>query len=74
VLLPNQALPEGIPLGQADGMSVGAIYMANGGLTFLLLPFQYLVGWEEINLVISMNLFRLVQIESWSRRSLAPIR
>jgi len=27
-LQPNQALPEGIPLGQADGMGVGAIYIA----------------------------------------------
>jgi hypothetical protein len=48
--------------------------MANGGFRFLLLPFQYLVGWEKINLVISVNLFRWVQVESWSRRSLAPVR
>jgi hypothetical protein len=27
--------------------------MANGELTFLLLHFQYLVGWEKINLAIS---------------------
>jgi len=48
--------------------------MANGGLTFLLLPFQYLVGWDEINMVISMNLFRYQQLETYQRRSLAPIR
>jgi len=48
--------------------------MANGGLAFLLLPFQYLVGWEEINLAISMNSFRFVYIENYQRRSLAPVR
>jgi hypothetical protein len=48
--------------------------MANGGLTFLLLPFPYLVDWEEINMVISLNLFRLVQLESWSRCSLVAVR
>jgi hypothetical protein len=58
----------------ADGMSVGSIYLANGGLTFLLLPFQYLVGWEKINLAISMNSFRLMHIEIYQRRSLAPVR
>jgi hypothetical protein len=31
--------------------------MAGGGFVFLLLPFQYLVGWGIINLVISINLF-----------------
>jgi hypothetical protein len=58
----------------SDQMSVGAIYMANGGLTFLLLTFQYLVGWRFIKLVFSVNLFRLVRFESWSRGSLAAIR
>ena len=48
--------------------------MANGGLSFLLLPFQYLVGWEEINLVISMNSVRFQQLENYQRRSLAPVR
>jgi hypothetical protein len=48
--------------------------MANGGLTFLLLPFQYFVGWEEVNLAISMNLFRFQQLETYQRRSLAPVR
>jgi hypothetical protein len=43
--------------------------MANGGLSFLLLPFQYLVGWEIFNLVISVNLFRFVYIENYQRRS-----
>jgi hypothetical protein len=61
-------------LGQADGMSVGTLVIACGGLTFLLSPFQYLVGWEEINLAISMNLFRFKQYENYQRRSLAPIR
>jgi len=27
-IVPNQALPEGIPLGQADRMSVGTLSMA----------------------------------------------
>jgi hypothetical protein len=48
--------------------------MANGGFKFLLLPFQYLVGWEEINLAISKNSFRLVYFENYQRRSLAPVR
>jgi hypothetical protein len=55
-------------------MSVGAISIANGGLTLLLLIFQYLVGWEEINLVISMNLVRSQKYENYQRRSLAPDR
>jgi hypothetical protein len=48
--------------------------MANGGLTFLLLPFYCFVGWEEINLAISMNSFRYQQLESYQRRSLVPVR
>jgi hypothetical protein len=48
--------------------------MAGGGFTFLLLPFQYLVDWEEINLVISMNSFRFQQLENYQRRSLPPVR
>jgi len=48
--------------------------MANGGLMFLLLPFQYFVGWEKINLAISVNLFRFQQFENYHRRSLAPVR
>jgi hypothetical protein len=48
--------------------------MADGGLTFLLLPFQYLGGWEEINLAIRKNLFRFQHYENYQRRSLAPIR
>jgi hypothetical protein len=31
---PNQALPEGIPLGQADGMSVSTFSMAHNGLVY----------------------------------------
>jgi len=31
---PNQALPEGIPLGQADGMSVGAKFMVSREFVF----------------------------------------
>ena len=57
---PNQALPEGIPLGQADGCQLGAIYMAR-------------IGHYKIERT-SVNSFRLVQIETWSRRSLAPVR
>jgi hypothetical protein len=48
--------------------------MANGGLGFLLLPFQYLVGWEEINLPISMNSFLWLHYDTYQRRSLAPVR
>jgi hypothetical protein len=48
--------------------------MARGEFRFLLLAFHYIVGWEEINLVISMNLFRFVYFENYQRRSLAPIR
>ena len=48
--------------------------MAGGGFKFLLLTFQYLVGWGIINLVISVNLFRWVHYENYQRRSLAPIR
>jgi hypothetical protein len=51
---------------QADGMSALQIaplknsgmqttHMAGGGFVFLLLPFQYLVGWGIFNLVISIN-------------------
>ena len=52
----------------------GALSMAGGGFTFLLLTFQYLIGWGIINLVISVNLFRFVYIENYQRRNLAPIR
>jgi hypothetical protein len=55
-------------------MSVGAIYIADGGLTFLLFTFQYLVGWRIFNLVFSVNLFRLVYFESYQRGSLAANR
>jgi hypothetical protein len=48
--------------------------MANGGLTFLLLPFQYLIGWEKINLAISVNSFRFQHFDNYQRRSLAPFR
>jgi hypothetical protein len=41
------------------------IHSANGGLTFLLLPFEYLVGWGIINLVFSMNSFRYQQLENY---------
>ncbi|MGA3286118.1 MAG: hypothetical protein ABSD46_01685 [Bacteroidota bacterium] len=43
---------------------MGTLSMADGGLTFSLLTFQYLVGWGKFNLVFSMNLFRLVYYES----------
>jgi hypothetical protein len=48
--------------------------MAGGGFKFLLLTFQYLVGWGLINLVISINLFCLVHVANLQCRSLAPIR
>jgi hypothetical protein len=48
--------------------------MADGGFKFLLLTFQYLVGWGIFNLVISKNLFRFQHIETYQRRSLAPVR
>ena len=47
--------------------------MANGGLTFLLVAFQYLVGWGIFNLAISMNLFRFVYIKSYQRHSPIPL-
>jgi hypothetical protein len=31
----NQALPEGVPSGQADGMSLGTLSMANGGFSYI---------------------------------------
>jgi hypothetical protein len=31
---PNQALPEGIPLGQADGCQLGTLSMARNGLVY----------------------------------------
>jgi hypothetical protein len=43
--------------------------MAGGGFKFLLLTFQYLVGLGIFNLLISMNSFRLVHIESYQRCS-----
>jgi hypothetical protein len=48
--------------------------MADGGFRFLLVAFQYLVGWGLINSVISMNLFSYQQIESIRWRSLVAIR
>jgi hypothetical protein len=48
--------------------------MAGGGFSFSLLTFQYLVGWGIFNLVISMNSFRLVHIDNYQCRSLAPVR
>jgi hypothetical protein len=41
-----------------------AISIAGGGFRFLLLTFQYLVGWGIINLVISINLLRFVYFVS----------
>jgi uncharacterized membrane protein len=64
-------------------MSIGTLSMANGGLTFLLLTFQYLVGWEIFNLVISKNLVRWMHVAGYQCRSpkqnnfgvnLAPVR
>jgi hypothetical protein len=48
--------------------------MAGGGFEFLLLTFQYLVGWGIINLVISKDLVRWVHVANLQCRSLAPIR
>jgi hypothetical protein len=48
--------------------------MADGGFKFLLLTFQYLVGWGIFNLVISKNLVRFQQLASYQCRSLAPVR
>jgi hypothetical protein len=48
--------------------------MAGGGFKFLLVNFQYLVGWGIIKLVFSMNLFRLLYFESYQCGSLAAIR
>jgi hypothetical protein len=58
---PIQALSEGIPLGQADRMSVVRLALR---LEVLVLN----------NLFFIMNSFRLVYFESHQRRSLAPVR
>jgi hypothetical protein len=50
--LPNQALPEGIPLGQADGCQLGTLNMAN-------------IDFSLNNFFFSMNLFRFVYIENY---------
>jgi hypothetical protein len=42
--------------------------MAGGRFKFLLLTFQYLVGWGIFNLVISMNSFRFQHFENYQRR------
>jgi hypothetical protein len=68
MLRPNQALPEGIPLGQADGMSVATKFMARIG--------QYKIERT------SVNSFRWLHYDSYQRRSLlvrrlfggAPVR
>jgi len=39
--------------------------MGDCGLKFLLFVFQYLIGLVFINLVYRMNLFRLLQFESY---------
>jgi hypothetical protein len=44
-------------------MSVGAIYIANGGLMFLLLAFQYLVGCEKLIWFSALTCFVLWLIE-----------
>jgi hypothetical protein len=66
-LPPNQALPEGIPLGQADGMSVVQNSLLWWVFVFII---QFLVPITMIliNLVISMNSFRFVYIETYQRR------
>jgi hypothetical protein len=43
--------------------------MACGKFKFLLLTFQYLVGWGIFNLDISKNLFRWVHVATYQRRS-----
>ena len=66
---PNQALPEGIPLGQADGCQLGTLNMAS-------------IGHYKIERT-SVNSLPWVHIESLSRRTpqqkhlginLAPVR
>jgi len=61
LLLPNQALPEGIPLGQADQMSRLRFNMASKVSVLN-------------NLVDSVNSVPWVQHENIQRGSLAPIR
>jgi hypothetical protein len=43
------------------------------GLVFII-QFIVPITFVFINLVISMNLFRFVYIETYQRRSLAPVR
>ena len=57
---PNQALPEGIPLEQADGCQLGTLRMAS-------------IGFVLNNKLFSLNLFRFQQSENYQRRSLAPV-
>jgi hypothetical protein len=48
-----------------------AKFMAGDEFKFLLLTFQYLVGWGIFNLVISMNLFRFQQLAGYRCQPLA---
>jgi len=58
----------------SDRMSVGALRMACGGFQFSLYRSLYLITLIFINFVFSMNLFRVVQFESFHWRSLCAIR
>jgi hypothetical protein len=60
-IAPNQALPEGIPLGQADGCQLGTLIMAN-------------IGFSLNNFFFSVNSLPWVHVETYQRRSLAPVR
>ena len=48
--------------------------MAGGGFQFSLERYLYLITLVFINFIFSMNLFRLVHVESFQRRSLCAIR
>jgi len=58
---PNQALPEGIPSGQADGCQPVQLTWLSIGLVQMI----KLLLWD---------LFRWLHDETYQRRSLAPIR
>jgi len=81
-IAPNQALPPRKTAGkQADGMSPSQrrrAGMVQFTLRVVVFRFHYSVfstyNFGNLNFFISMNLYRWLQIESWSRCSLVAVR
>jgi hypothetical protein len=71
---PNQALPEGIPLGQADGMSWVRNSWLVVGLSFYYYLFSTSLVGEYLIWLSARNLFRLVYFENYQCGSLTAIR